>query len=150
MEAHVGSLIEPAVELGLEVELAYEAAARLEARLQVALQPLDHPLRLRILGLEEPPADPEYAAERREDLGRVAAAGVQRTLPVPNQRLREPAKPGEAAADPVQQVGRLLREDQRPGASPRVRQAANDHIATPRLAEADRDRPRRLPQTELA
>jgi hypothetical protein len=50
----------------LEVELAGERAAGLEARLGVALQPLDHALRLRILGLEDPPADAELAAEGGE------------------------------------------------------------------------------------
>jgi hypothetical protein len=44
MEANVGALAEPAVELGLEVELVCERAARLEARLCVALQPLDDAL----------------------------------------------------------------------------------------------------------
>jgi hypothetical protein len=57
VEAQVGPLAEPAVELLLEVELAGERAARLEARLQEALQPLDDALRLRIVGLEETSAD---------------------------------------------------------------------------------------------
>jgi hypothetical protein len=80
VEARVGTLIEPAVELLPEVELGREAPTGLEARLRVALQPLDHTPRPRIPRLEEPPADAELTAERRQRLGRAAAAGVQRAL----------------------------------------------------------------------
>src|SRR5581483_8448307 len=83
-----------------------------------------------------------------ERLGRMTA-GVQRALAVPDQRLRQRAQPGEAAADPVQKVGRLLREHQRPRTGARVRQTPNDDIAASRLAGADRDLPARLPEIEL-
>src|SRR5262245_4526099 len=69
VEAEVGALVEPTVELLLVVELACERAAGLEARLGVALQPLNHTLRLRIFGLQEAPADAELAAESSERLG---------------------------------------------------------------------------------
>src|SRR5207245_9580406 len=116
----------------------------------VALQPLDDALRLRILGLEETPADPQLAAQGRERLTRAALAGVQRPLAIPDQRLRQRAQLRQAVADPIQEVGRLLREDERAGAGARVGQAANDDVAAPRLAAADRDLARRLPEIELA
>jgi hypothetical protein len=143
-------LVEPAVELGLEVELACERAAGLEARLRVALQPLDDPLRLRVARLEETPADPELAAEGGEWIGRPAAAGMQRALAVPDQRLRQTAQLDQTRANPVQQIGRLLREHQRAGTGARVRQTANNDVAAPRLPGTDRNLPRRLPQIELA
>src|SRR5439155_23477420 len=110
VEAQVGALVEPAVELLLEVELVGERAAGLEARLRVALQPLDDALRLRIARLEEAPADGELAAEGGERLRRATAAGVQRALAVPDQRLRQAAELQETLANPVQEIGRLLRE----------------------------------------
>src|SRR5207253_7457095 len=86
VEADVGALTEPAVELLLEVERAEEAPARLEARLQIALQALDHALRLRVVRLEEAPGKPQLAEEGGEGIGRPAAARVQRTLAVPDER----------------------------------------------------------------
>ena len=64
VEAQVGTLAEPAVELVLEVELVRERTARLEARLGVSLQPLDHALRLRIprLKRQPTPSSPQNAA----------------------------------------------------------------------------------------
>jgi hypothetical protein len=149
VEAQVGALVEPAVELLLVVELVREAAAGLEARLRVPLQPLDHALRLRIAALEETPADAELAAEGRERLGRMTAAGMQRAFPVPDERLRQPAQLADHAADPVEQVRRLLRKDQRAGACARVRQTPHNDEAAARLASGDRDLPRRLPEIEL-
>jgi hypothetical protein len=139
VEAHVGALFEPAVELLLVVELVGETPARLEARLQIALQPLDDALRLRIARLEEAPADLQLTAEGGEGLGRAADACVQRSLPVPDERLRQRTQLGEALADPVQEVGCFLREDERAGAGARVGQAAHDDVAAPGLAGADRD-----------
>jgi len=133
----------------LEVELVGKGAARLEARLRVALQPLDDALRLRITRLEDAPADAEHTAEGRERHGRAAAARVQSALAVPDQRLRQTAELDQTVADPVQQVGRLLREDERAGAGARVGQAADHDVAAPRLAGADRDLPARLPEIEL-
>src|SRR5262249_54667235 len=146
----VGALVEPTVELLLVVELACERAAGLEARLGVALQPLNHTLRLRIFGLEEAPADAELAAESSERLGWPAAAGVQRALAVPDQRLRQPAQPTKTLADPMQQVGRLLREHERAGAGARVWQTADHNVAAPCLPAADRNLAARLPKVELA
>ncbi len=150
MEADVGALGKPALELLLEVKLAQERAARLEARLQVALQPLDDALRLRVVRLEEAPAEPELAAESGEGLGRAALAGVQGALAVPDERLRQRAEGDETAPDPVQQVGRLLGEDEAAGAGARVGQAGDDDVAAAGLAAIDRDLLRRLPEIELA
>src|SRR5438046_10714976 len=63
VEAHVGPLGEPAVELLLVVELTDERAAGLEARLHKALQPLDDARRLRIVRLEETPRAAYLAAQ---------------------------------------------------------------------------------------
>jgi hypothetical protein len=79
----------------------------------------------------------------------MAAARVQRALAIPDQRLRQGAQLHEALADPVQEVGRLLGEDERPGASARIAKAADHDVAAPRLAGADRDLPARLPEIEL-
>src|SRR5207249_4141879 len=111
---------------------------------------LDHALRLRIPGLEETPTDPQLAAEGGKRVGRAAAAGVQRALTVPDERLGQRAELRQATADPAQQVGRLLREHQRTSAGARVGQAADHDVAAPRLAAADRDLTRRLPEIELA
>jgi hypothetical protein len=97
VEAQVGPLLKPTVELLLEVELVREAAARLEARLRVALQPLDDALRLRVLRLAEAPADPQLAAVGGER-PRLMAARVQGALAVPDERLREGAQLHEALA----------------------------------------------------
>src|SRR6266536_2853735 len=150
MEANVGALAEPTVELLLEVELVGERAARLEARLHVALQPLDHALRLRIARLQEAPADPQLAAEGGERIGRAAAARVQRALAVPDERLRQRTQFRKTVADPVEQVGRLLREHQRAGAGTRERETTDDDVAAPRLAAPNRDLAARLPNVELA
>jgi hypothetical protein len=75
---------------------------------------------------------------------------VEGTLAVPDERLRQPAEQSEAAGDPVEEVGRLLREDERAGADARVGQAADDDVAAAQLAAADRDLRARLPEVELA
>ena len=80
----------------------------------------------------------------------MTAAGVQGALAVPDQRLRKRAQLRQARTDPAQQIGRLLREDQRPSANTRIGQAANHDIAASRLAGADRDLLAWLPRVELA
>jgi hypothetical protein len=75
---------------------------------------------------------------------------MQRALAVPDERLRQPADQGQAAGDPVEEVGRLLREHQRAGAGAGVGQAADDDVAAAALAAADRDLRARLPEVELA
>ena len=93
MEADVGALGEPAVELLLEVELARERAAGLEARLQrspAAARPRPSTADPAASRKRQPtPTWPQNAAKM---LGRAAAAGVQRALAVPDQRLRQPAQ----------------------------------------------------------
>jgi hypothetical protein len=150
VEADVRPLVEPAIELVLEVELVQEAAPGLEARLDEALQALDRALRLRIARLQEVPAERELAQEGGEGLARPACAGVQRSLAVPDERLGQRAELLEAAPDPVQEVGRFLGEDERAGSNPGVGKAADDHVAAPGLAVANRDLVARLPQVELA
>ena len=66
--------------------------------------------------LEEAPAEPKLAQEGGEGPGRAPPAGVQSALPVPDERLRQTAKPPETASHPGEEVGRLLREDERAGA----------------------------------
>jgi hypothetical protein len=92
----------------LEVELGTEAPARLEVRLGVSLQALDDTLRLGVVGLEEVPADAQLAAEGGEGIGRAPVPRMERALPVPNERVGQAAEQGEAAGDPIQEVGCLL------------------------------------------
>jgi hypothetical protein len=75
---------------------------------------------------------------------------VQRALAVPDERLRHAREGGQAAAHPPEQVDRLLREDECTRAKARVAERRQDDVADPRLAVTDRDRPRRLPEIELA
>jgi hypothetical protein len=77
MQPPVRATLKPAVQLVLKVVVVSERTARLEARLEAALQSLDDALGLRISRLAEVPTHLQLAAERRESVGRPAAAGVQ-------------------------------------------------------------------------
>jgi hypothetical protein len=74
---------------------------------------------------------------------------VQASLPIDHQPTGQRAGPPHAPPHPPQHIRRLLGEDQRPRAEPRVAQHANDHVPLARLAIADRDLPLGLPQIEL-
>src|SRR3954454_4038914 len=89
------------------------------------------------------------AADAVERIGRLAAAGVDRALAVPHQRLRQCAQAAEAAAHAVDQVRRLLGEHQRAGDRAREAQLGGHDIAAAALAMADRDLRSGLPQIEL-
>jgi hypothetical protein len=114
VEADVGPFRKPAVGLRRAIELVGERPAWLEARLQESLQALDDAIRLGIARVEEVPGDPELAAKGGERLTRPAAAGVQRSLPAPDELLRQTTKLREATADSPEQVRRLLRDTSAP------------------------------------
>jgi hypothetical protein len=105
--------VAPPVELELVVELVGEAPPGLEVRAHEAMRALQRALGLRVARLEDQPADPELATEAREGVGRLPAAGVDRALAVPDQRLGQRPEPAQAAAHAEQQVRRLLGEHQR-------------------------------------
>jgi hypothetical protein len=110
---------------------------------------LQRALGLRIGRLEDQPANRQLAVEAGEHVGRASAAGVDRALAIPDQRLRQRAKPAQTAAHPQQHVGRLLGEHQRAGDRARVAKLRGHHPAAARLAIAHRDLTARLEQVEL-
>ena len=150
MGAQVGALIEPSIQLILEVDLVGEAPTRLEAGLHVALQALDDPLGLGVGRLAEVPTDPKQSAEGRKRLGGPCRPGVQGPLAIPHERAGQAPQAPQAAGDPPQQVRGRLGEHQGAGAGARVAQAGDNDPAAAFLAMADRDRPARLPEVELA
>ena len=89
-----------------------EPPAGLEVGAHEPVRALQHPLCLRIGGLEDHPADTELPAERRELISRPAAAD-DRALAIPHQLLRQHPDPLQAPAQAPEDVGRLLAEDQR-------------------------------------
>jgi hypothetical protein len=96
------------------------------------------------------PAGLQHAAEGGElPVGRPPPA-CNPDWALPDQRPREPAQSQQTAPNPEQQLGRLRGEDQRRGAGAGVPQARRHHPAAARVAMADRDLRRRLPQIELA
>lgn len=76
--------------------------------------------------------------------------GGDRRLAVPDDGLRQSAQLRQAAAHAPEDVGRLLGEDQRPGAGSRAAQGAGDNPAPAGLTVANRDLLLRLPEVELA
>jgi hypothetical protein len=74
---------------------------------------------------------------------------MQRALAIGNQPRRQPADLAQAAPQPEEDVGRLLREDERPRPEARVAERADDDEALARLAVADRDLAPGLPEVEL-
>ena len=87
-------LLGPAVELVLEVQVVREGPARLEVLLQIVVLALELPLRLRITGVEDDPADLQLPAERQE---RLASASRDRRSRTPGPRPASPAAPPAAA-----------------------------------------------------
>src|SRR3954465_8576901 len=83
--------VTPAVELQLKVQRIREPPARLEVGAHEPMRALQHALGLRITGVEDTPADLELPTEAGDRGGRAAAAGVDRTLAVPHQLLRQRA-----------------------------------------------------------
>ena len=120
-------------------------------RLDEVLQALDDALGLRIARLAEVPADPQL---RRRTRRTPRSGGRRRRAARPGGP--RPASRGSAPSDhkqrriPNSRSGGLLGEDQRAGARARVAQARDHDPAAARLAVADRDLARRLPQIELA
>ena len=98
---------------------------------------------------QDHPADAELPAERGERVGRAAAAGVDRALPVPDQLLRQRPDPPQRATQPPEHIRRLLREHQRARNHARPAQLDGHHVAAAGLPVADRDRLARLPQIAL-
>ena len=140
----------PGVELGPVVEVVGEAPGGLEVGAHEAVRALERSLGLGVASVEDDPADPELAAEGGKALGRLPAAAVDRRLAIPDQLLGQAPQPLEAAAHPQAQIRELLREDQRRGERARVAELGRHHPAAAQLAVADRDRPRGLPEIELA
>ena len=75
---------------------------------------------------------------------------VDARLPVPDQRLRQPAEPLQAPGDAREQVLGLRREHQNAGARAREAQTGDDNPAAAALTVPDRDLGARLPDVELA
>ena len=92
-----------------------------------------------------------WPQKRGERVGRAAAAGMQRALAVPDQRLAAAPRAGTDSGRSRQQVGHLLGEDQRASAGARLAQTRRP---PPSRRGTDRGRPRsrrgRLPKIELA
>ena len=120
-------------------------------RSQEVLQPLDDALGLRIARLAEVPADLQLRRRTpaNSSVGRppwACSPDWRSQTSVSRQRPQRP----QTAADPEQQIRRLLGEDQRAGAGARVAQARDHDPALAGLAVPDRDLAARLPEIELA
>ncbi len=63
--------------------------------------------------LAEPPPDPKLAAEPSERVARPSGVAVNAGLTVPDQLVRQPAEPLQAASDPGQQILSLRAEHHR-------------------------------------
>jgi hypothetical protein len=113
------------------------------------MRALKRPLGLRVARLEDQPANPERAAEPDQRIGRLAAAGMDRALAIPDELLRQRAKDGQTAGHAEGDVLPLPREHQRAGDRARVAQLGGHDPAATRLAVADRDLASRLPEVEL-
>ena len=109
---------------------------------------LELPLRLRVTGVEDDPADLQLAAERQERLARPAAGGNRR-LAVPHELLRTHPQPRQRARQPGENVRRLLAEHQSARERARPARLRRDDPAAAGLAIADRDVLARLPQIAL-
>src|SRR5512133_4168912 len=90
-------LLAPRVQLQLVVELVGEAAAGLEVGAHEAMRALQRTLGLRVARLEDQPANAQLPAEAGERVCRLAAAGVDRALAVPDERLGQRAQACQAA-----------------------------------------------------
>ena len=77
---------------------------------------------------------------RRRRTPRSGRPGVQTRLAIPDQRMRRGTQRPQTAAD-TEQLGRLLGEDQRPGAGARIAQARDDDPRPPGLACPTGSRP---------
>jgi hypothetical protein len=111
---------------------------------------LDNPLGLGIARLAEVPAERELAEIGGKAVGRLTVGLAKRALAVPDRGGGQATELAQAAVHAPADVGELLGEDERAGAGPRPAQAGDDDPATPRLAVADRDLGRGLPEVELA
>src|SRR5688572_20466028 len=90
-----------------------------------------------------------WAAEAGKSVGRLAAAGVDRALAVPDQRLGQRTETGQAARHAKRDVLPLLGEDQRAGERARVAELGGHDPAAAALAVADRNLRPRLKEVEL-
>jgi hypothetical protein len=80
---------------------------------------------------------PARATRRRQEgIGGAAAAGVQRHVPIPDERLRP--CPNFAGRTRTRRGGGLLGDDDRAGSHARLTKAADGHIAAPRIRAAGR------------
>ena len=91
-------LLGPAVQLVLEVQVVCEEPARLEVELKEPVLTLELPLRLRITGIEDDPADLQLAAEGQERLARLSRG--RRSLTRGPRRASPPAPPAAQGCAP--------------------------------------------------